>query len=51
MIVLRTFKDKADKYGRYLGDLRGAHGSLNRLMLEGGHARAYMDGGGYDWTQ
>lgn len=48
-VTLRTLKDKTDKFGRYLADLRGAHGSLNRLMIDGGHAKPYMETTGYQW--
>lgn len=49
VLTLRTFKDKTDKYGRYVADVRGAHGSLNRLMIDGGHAKPYMVNLDYRW--
>lgn len=48
-LTLRTFKDRRDGFGRYIGDLRGVHGSISRLMVEGGHATRYMENLEYDW--
>jgi micrococcal nuclease len=46
-IVLITYKDKGDKYGRYLGDIYlppDLVTSLNQKLIDAGHARPY-DGG------
>lgn len=43
IIRLRTFKgDSKDKYGRYLGELITANGSINEMMVEAGHAVVYF---------
>ena len=38
-IVLRTFKDRTGKYGRYLGDFIGTHNTLAGVLLEEGLAK------------
>ncbi len=46
-IVVITYKDQGDKYGRFLADLYGAPGettSINQHLIDAGFARAY-DGG------
>jgi micrococcal nuclease len=43
-LVIRTVKDKKEKYGRYLADLLPEDGSpsLCQALLESGHAVPYM---------
>jgi len=44
-VVIRTYKDKEDKYGRILADIfNGPAVSVNRQMLESGLAVAYLGG-------
>lgn len=45
-IIVRTVKDKHEKYGRLLGEiwieLDGREVNVNRMLLEGGYAVPYM---------
>lgn len=42
-LILETFKDKTEKYGRYLGTIRStAGGNLNADLLAAQHAVPYM---------
>lgn len=41
-VVLRTRKDKREKYGRYLAQLAVAGIDVNANMIESGHAVAYV---------
>jgi micrococcal nuclease len=41
VIMLRTRKDKREKYGRYLAQLAVAGIDVNANMIESGHAVAY----------
>lgn len=45
-VILRTVKDKKEKYGRYLGVVYGSEGaygvSLNTALAEAGHAVRYL---------
>lgn len=45
-LMVKTIKDRKEKYGRYLADifLVGDDVSINQKMIEAGHARVY-DGG------
>lgn len=40
-ILVRTFKDRTEKYGRYLATLIVHGEDINRLMVETGRATAY----------
>lgn len=41
-LTIRTVKDKAGKYGRYLAELFLPDGrSINQMMIKSGNARAY----------
>jgi len=40
-IVLKTYKDKTGKYGRYLGDIYFNGENINELMLKEGMAEKY----------
>ena len=42
MVTVNTFKDKTEKYGRYLARITAADGDLNTCLVEAGHA-AYRD--------
>jgi len=46
-VRLKTFKDKADKYGRILAEIYcpwDAPSPVNQLMIDAGHAVAYFGG-------
>ena len=50
-VVVRTLKDRREKYGRYLAEvyLLGADGqpldtSVNQMLVDAGHARPYSGG-------
>lgn len=40
-VVLRTFRDRTGKYGRYLGDFIGSDSTLAGMLLERGLAEPY----------
>lgn len=45
VVKMKTYKDRKEKYGRYLATLYDAEGEdLNQRMIDTGHAVAY-DGG------
>ena len=44
-IVLKTYKDKQEKYGRWLGDIylpTDMNRSINNLLIEEGLAKPYL---------
>lgn len=43
-VVVRTYKDPGDKYGRWLAELYFGEESVADVMLEHGHAVPYVDG-------
>lgn len=43
-LIVRTHKDKREKYGRYLADVFAGEHCLNLDLVNAGHARPY-DGG------
>lgn len=43
-VVIRTFKDRQEKFGRYLADIYLEGESINQWLIEQGHAVSY-DGG------
>lgn len=45
-VTINTFKDKAEKYGRILANVRkqGEEQTLNELLLSSGHAVPYFGG-------
>jgi len=51
VVIVKTTKDKKEKYGRFLAEvfLVGADGnpldrSVNQMMIDAGHAKAYFGG-------
>ena len=43
VVTLTTYKDRTEKYGRYLGVIVNAEGiDVNDLMVSSGHAVVYM---------
>ena len=44
-LIIKTFKDKKGKYGRYLGEVwayaDGRYANINELMVEAGQAEVY----------
>jgi len=45
-VIIRTTKDRKEKYGRLLAEvfLPGAEKSVNQQMIDAGHAKAYFGG-------
>ncbi len=44
MVMLHSYKDRADKYGgRWLGEIYHDGVNVNQLMIESGHAVPYME--------
>ena len=42
-VIIRTYKDKQGKYGRYLGDIVLEDGlNLNQWLIDNGHAKPYL---------
>lgn len=41
-VTVRTYKDRTEKYGRYLGTLLKAGVDVNHRMVEDGHAVVYL---------
>lgn len=37
-LMLTTIKDKKEKYGRYLGIIKADDGTLNKALIDNGHA-------------
>ena len=45
-VYIKTYKDKQEKYGRWLGEIYlsdNSETSVNHMMITAGHAVAYMD--------
>ena len=42
VVVMRTIKDRTEKYGRYLGEIIEGGGSVNNWMVDSGHAVTYL---------
>ncbi len=40
-VVIATYKDPGDKYGRWLAEVFDGNVSLNQLMISSGHAKPY----------
>ncbi len=42
VVVMRTIKDRTEKYGRYLGIISDDNGVVNDWMVSSGHAVVYL---------
>ena len=41
-VLIKTFKDRKGKYGRYLGEIFINGESVNKMLVDAGHAKIYL---------
>ncbi len=42
-VVIHSYKDKQEKYGRYLATIMVGDSNINHWLVDNGHAKPYME--------